>query len=346
MKTGGDFRKLSRVFALVILIFSIPLVTICLHVAELWQVRHEWPSTIGTVSRVSQKGWWDDGEKRYCFLEYQYNAGGKERVSRRIHPRDKSITPYFYMLRGVKKGDPIKVWYQNDDPGQPVVNAEYMRDRFAMLMAFSGFIVMLATMIVKEKQWQKYLNSFSTLMALNYSGSQPLPSSDIITDRGDYIKLDTGMSVFWNTGIPYCFASFAAMFGMISFLPAINSDWTLLHYLYYMGANWFVALLFCFIFRKGFDHSLVLDDRGKIIREMRTLFFKSTEVSYKYSDILGIETYRGKWSADNSLPNPVLFLRTKLNRSLFISCRNRDIQPAIEGYLQIVKQRLEYFLSR
>ncbi len=336
--------NLTPVFKVAIAIFGIVLIIIVYQTIQLWKIRHSWISTTGIVVKTASRGWWDEKKQWRYYLKYQYKVKGKKYTNVRFHIKERSIKKYTYLLRNLRKGDPIKVWYNPKYPDQAVINTDYLRNGFILIALFTGFIVMAGTMILKENRWKRQSLNLTAAAGPNYNGEKPLMSSEILNDQGNILTFDTGMSVFWSFGIPFFFFSFLSVFFMLISLKEINPGWTFLNYWSLIALGWAGSLIGSFFIKKGFAHTLEINAIDKIIKEISVQFFRPIETKYNFSDIHEVKLYKDVWRPTNFLRNWILFLHTRSHKSLFISFRHRDIQPALSDYLDLVKRRIEYLV--
>lgn len=344
MTTDESPKKFSPLFIGVFLIFGTITLLIGFQTFKLWQIRQNWSSVTGTVVKTEPRGWWDDQEEWRYYLKYEYAVQGKTYTGTRLHLKEKSLKRFTYLIRHFKKGDPITVWYQPDDPAQAVINTEYLRDSFALIMVFAGFLFMAGTMILKEKQWQRLTDRMTALVPDNYKGNQPLPESNILTDRNGVLQLNTGMSVFWSRGVPFLFLAFIALFIMMLSTSEINPGWTLSHYLTMVGASWGAGLAAGFLVKALHRKKLEINASQKMIREISFVFFKRDTSEFKFSDMMELKLHRDQWHITNTLRNWILYLHTRSRQSIFVCFRHRDIQPAHKKYLETIKTRIEFLV--
>ncbi len=338
-------HKISMLFKIIFVIFGIILLTIIYQTVQLWQIRHYWPITHGVVVKVSTRGWWNEKRHRRYYLKYQYEVSGKKYVGERFHIKEKSIKRYTYLIRHFRKNDQIQVWYDPEKPNQAVINTDYLMNSFALIIVFTGFLIMVLTMILKEKLWLKRTHALVEAVYVDYNGVQPLPSSRIINDRGDILKLNTGMSVFWSFGVPFLFFSFVSLFFMMVFLNEINPGWLLSDYLIIVVSSFACSIVFGFFVTSGFKKVLEINKPSKKIKEISKSLFKRSEKIHDFSDIKELSLHRDTWRKTNSLKSWIFYIRTISGQPLYISFRHRDIQPAYESYLGILKERIKYLVS-
>jgi hypothetical protein len=138
MRKNDPPKKLSKIFIITGVIFSIIVLAIIFQTMKSWRIIHTWPQTAGVVSKTSSKGWWDEEKQQRYYMEYQYKVGEKKYTSVQFHIKERSIKRYTYLIRDFKKGDPITVWYNPKSPKQAVINIEYLRNAFVLLVVFFG----------------------------------------------------------------------------------------------------------------------------------------------------------------------------------------------------------------
>lgn len=340
MEKSSDTR-LSGKFALVGVLFLLVVVSIVVHIVELERIRNTWPRISGVVTKVSSKGWWDEKEQIRNYLAYAYEVGATQYENTRFHIKQDSIQRYKHLIMDYKKGDPITVWYNPDKPEDSVINVAFLRNSFVMFLGFAGFVVLSGTMVAKEYQWKKQVQSFIGLLDKDYDGTTPLPRSAVIADHDNVLKINTGMSVFWNFGVPFLFASFLGVGFMLLTLQEINSHLSLFNYLNVMVLFWILGITAGVVMKKGFKNFLDIDVPKGEIRNVFVSFFRPATEVYRFSDIVDIKMEREKWRYNNPLRNWIFYLTTRSNRALFVCYRHRDIQPSSEIYLTTVKKRLE-----
>ncbi len=338
-------KKFSPIFKVVVVIFGLIFAILAFQTMTIWKVRHLWTSVTGVVVKASAKGWWDEENRWRYYLEYQYKAGDRTYTNTQFHLRERSIKRYTYFIRGLKEGDAITVWYHPDKPELSVINTAYVRDGFALMTVFAGFLFLAGTMIFKEMRWQRQTRAMEAALPDGYTGQQPLPASTVLNDENGVLRLNTGMSVFWYCGVPFFGFSFSGLLVMMIFLDELNPGWSLLNYSAIMGGAWTISFLAGFIVKNGFKKSLEIDARQKKITEDSMTFFKSTISSYSFSDIRELKLHRDQWHVTNTLKNWILYFQTQTSQSIFICFRHRDIQPAHQPYLERLKKRIEYLIS-
>lgn len=337
-------KKLSPLFTVVFLIFGCVTAIVVFQIAQLWKIRHHWPTVTGAVTRTAPRGWWDEEAQWRYYLAYQYQVGETSYTGTRFHINERSIKKFTYLINNFKKGDPITVWYHPENPELAVINADYLRDRMALVIVLVGFLFWTGTMILKEKRWQRQVMALTAVISADYKGRQPLPSSSILKDAANMLSLNTGLSVFWSRGIPFLLFSFLSLFFMMLFLNEINPGWTLTDYLPIMIVSWLISFIAGFFVEKGFKKTLVIDAAEKKIKETSCTFFKTSLSVHDFSDIRELKLHRDQWHVTNTLKNWILYLHTKKQQSIFISFRHRDIQPAHKTYLETIKTRIEFLI--
>jgi len=145
-------------------------------------------------------------------------------------------------------------------------------------------------------------------------------------------------------GVPFFGFSFVTLFFMLIFLDEINPGWTFVNYLSIMLASWAISFILAFLIKTGVTKKLIIDAGEKKIKEITSTFFIPFRAVYDFSDIRTVNLHRDAWHVTNTLRNPILYLNTTDNKSIFIRFRHRDIQPAKKEYLAAIKTRIEYML--
>ncbi len=343
MGKNSDTR-LSGKFALVGVLFLLVIVSIIFHLIKMDRICRTWPQVTGIVTKASSRGWWDEKQQLRHYLAYAYEAGGQRYENTRFHIKQDSIQQYKRLITGLKKGDTLTVWYNPEKPEESVINVAYLRNGFVMLIVFAGFVVLSGTMIFKEYQWKKQVQHLAGVLGEDYNGKTPLPPSAVVTDQNNVVRLNTGMSVFWNFGIPFLFVSFTGIAPMLLLLDEINPDWSLSSYLKVVALCWALGAGAGVVVQKGFRDSLEIDGRLKQIRAVSLRFFRSSTRVYRFSEIVQVKMEREKWRFNNPLRNWMLYMQIQSKPTLFVCYRHRDIQPSSESYLAIVKKRLEHMI--
>lgn len=336
--------KISPVFKGFGAVLGIILAVIIFQTMTIWKIQQFWPATTGVVVKTSSKGWWNEHKQHRYYLEYQYTIGEKKFTNVQFHIKEGSIKKYKYLIQDFRKQDPIQVWVNPENPDQAVINTDYLRNGFALMIVITGFLVMAGTMIVKEKIWQQQTRNLKMALPMDYKGTQPLPSSGILSDKKGILTLNTGMSVFWSFGIPFLFFSFVSLFLMIRFLNEINPGWALSDYAGVMVLSFGACMIGGGFVNKGFKNTLEINADKKKIKQTSVVLFKPKTIVYDFSDVHELKLHQDTWRASNTLKNWILYIPIRSRQSLFVSFRHRDIQPANENYLNTVKQRIEYLI--
>ena len=334
-------KKFSPLFKTVFVIFGVITLLIAFQVLKIWQIRHNWTRVTGEVVKASSRGWWDEAAQQRYYLSYQYQVDKNTYTGSRFHIKNGSIKRFTHLIRHFKPGDPIPVWYQPDDPSMAVISTEYLRDSFALIMVFTGFLFMAGTMIFKENAWEKQVRNLTAHLPEGYRGEKTLPGSGIVRDDGKTLTLDTGMSIYWARGIPFLIICFVALLPLVLFSDEINPGWSLASYLSIAGGAWVVGVIAGAVVSAGFRKTLVVDAVQKTVTETSRTLFSSTVSAVRFSDVRELKLHRDQWHVTNTLKNWILYLHTRENRSIFVCFRHRDRQPAHPAYLSLLKTRME-----
>jgi len=341
MSENESSKKFSPLFKTVFVIFGAITLLITFQILKIWQIRHTWPRVTGEVVKISSRGWWDEAAQQRFYLTYQYQVNKKTFTGSRFHIKDGSIKRFTHLIRHYKPGDPISVWYQPDDPSVAVINTEYLRDSFGLIMVFTGFLFLAGTMIFKENAWEKQVRNLTASLPEGYRGGKPLPGSGILRDDGKTLTLDTGMSIYWARGVPFLIICFVALLPFVLFLDEINPGWSLACYLSIVGGAGAAGVIAGGLVSAGFKKTLVVDAALKTVTETSRTLFSNTVSAVRFSDVRELKLHRDQWHVTNTLKNWILYLHTRENRSIFVCFRHRDRQPAHQAYLSLLKTRME-----
>ncbi len=342
---NNSFSQITPIFKGVSVLFSIILISVIYHFYKVQSIRQTWIQTDGVVVGKSVKGWWDDQKHRRYYMVYEYQAGEKIFKSSQFNIKDDSIKNPRNLTEYLKEGDSLPVYYNPDDPAQAVANIDFLRNSALFFIVTTGFIVMASTMIIKEASWLQQTNIMRDSLGENYTGGRALPVLPLIEDNSSHLILNTGMSVFWNFGLPFFALSFICIIPLLFFSSVINPGWNLSTYLLIIGGSLTVCTLGGLFIRNAYTHQLVIDVENERILDKSRFLFKERVSSYSFSDVSELRLYREKWRHDNPLRNWILYLQTKSKKSVFISYRHRDIQPASRDYLKYIQKRVEFLLG-
>ena len=336
--------RLSCIFVIFAMIFSLVIIKIGYNVWRIAELRSSWKKTEGVVIRKSKKGWWDEKEGRWYHLKYAYTVSGKEYASVRYHIEEENLKT-FYGLEAYRKGDPIPVYYNPDRPKESVLNADYLRNHFLFISPILGLIAMALCMVSREARWKRIIEAVSSRFSEGYDGSRPLtlPGESMVLDTGALLKLDTSMSIFWYLGMPSAVTGFLGMAYMGFFLQPINPGWTLKNYVAVLFVLMGVALMMSAVTRR-FKHFLEIDRAAQEVREIHRGLFGEKIKSIPFGSVEGSKVSQEAWHHTHTLKGWTLHLKIKNQRPLFIAYRTRDLQPQDRGYLEVLRNRMDYLI--
>ncbi len=134
--------RLSGIFKIIIVISCIILVSIIANLMKIHTIRTNWVETRGEVIQKSSKGWWsEEAQKRY-YLKYRYEAKGQYFENSRFHIKEDSLKRYKHLIAHLHQGESVGIWYNPDNPGESVINTDYLSNGFVILIVMVGFLVL------------------------------------------------------------------------------------------------------------------------------------------------------------------------------------------------------------
>lgn len=329
--------RLTPIFGVAVFFFGLAFILVSGQIIDQYRVQKTWLPVQAEVVRVDINGWWDEAAGQRYYLEYRYSVDGRSYTGMRYHIKERSLKTYGDIEYRYKRGDAITVYYDPRDPGQAVLNTAYLRDEFVAVTILAGFLVLAATVFIKEKRERRLVNFVKN----TGGGKTELPDLPGIEDRQGVLRLNTGMSLFWRVGMPFVIVCFVGTAPGLFFLEEINPAWGIDRYMMMVSAVWLGGAIAGVLMTQCFSFTLFVDTVKKEIREeIRFCFFSKSGV-YAFSQISEVRLYREKWRRENPLRNWILFIQTISGKSLTISRGFRDVQPAHSEYLGAVKKRIE-----
>jgi len=345
---------MSGVFIFISIIFSLALIKGAYDIYRISVARSQWKQSEGSISRVSAEGWTDQKKKMKYYLSYEYEAGGLRFIGSRYNPAEDSLKSlmklksYRELAASAKEGDRVTVYYDPMHPEDAVLNTDFLRVDFLFSYLVLGFIVMTVTMVVKEANLRKYTEALAAGVpggeAGKYNGEGLLPSIDgILKDDKQKLVLNTGMTSFWSFGLPFFATTFIGAMYMTIYWSEMNPGWSLVAYMSVTAALLLMNISSGLLAGR-FRHMLEIDSSTREVRETSYSFFRKNIRKYGFADIDNLRLYQEKWQSTNTMRQWTMYMQTKGKKSLFISYRHRDIQPASSVYLGILKKRIDYMI--
>ena len=123
----------------------------------------------------------------------------------------------------------------------------------------------------------------------------------------------------------------------------INPGWTLKNYVAVLFVLMGVALTMSAVTRR-FKHFLEIDRAAQEVREIHRGLFGEKIKSIPFRSVEGSKVSQEAWHHTHTLKGWTLHLKIKNQRPLFIAYRTRDLQPQDRGYLEILRNRMNYLI--
>ncbi len=330
-----------------LVVFSVLLCILIASVASYtvrqWNARKTWVRVEGRVVRVEPAGWWDEASGKDLYVLYAFDWRGKPVQGSRFHIKEDSINDVGRHLASLRAGSPVAVFVDPADPSRAVLNVDYIRDGFLLVLVSVGFLAATAAMVAKERGWARLVAAMARdLPASGYEGETPLPPSRVLRDEGGVLWLNTGMSVFWTMGIPFLLVSFAGLAWMALSTQTLNPGWGLLDYGSRMAGTWGLGAVLGILLRLGVRHELWVDGTKREIRERRRLLGAESSRREMFSRVEEVRLYRDVWRADNPLRYWLLYIQDRSHHSWHVLHRHRDEQPSAHAYLAAIKARMDH----
>ncbi len=296
----------------------------------------------GVLLEVSRSGDWEEEAAKNVYVVYSYEVNGRTYTSNRYHLKEDSLSGIGSHVSGLRPHQRVDVYVKPGEPKTAVLNVQYIRDGFLFGIIILGFVVATATMLYKEKRWNRLTEDMVEALPDGYDGRTALPSSKLVRDKGGVLWLNTGMSVFWSFGAPFLVICFAGVGVLMLITDTLNPAMGLEDYLLAVCGVWAAGVAVGLAFTFGTAHEMEIHANDREVREHTRMFGPRKTRTAPFSEFVEVILKRDVWRPDNPLRNWLFYLHQKGNRSWHILHRHRDIQPSSFAYLDRVKRRVEH----